>query len=467
MGSGAADAPELDGNFLAFLAWCRSRAIDVDEDALEFTFATTSSGERANTVDENRGVRARVGLSTSRTIARIPFDACLTPETCGMPDVARDVGEALTRMKTDASWLCALACALCVERHLGDASTFAPYDKVLPRYEKNVVSMWDDAERELLAGTEIEQSMRDELSAAKREWDRVVSKVFEKHGVKCSFDDFHAARTVVSSRAFTMTPSRNGLVPIADAFNHRTGEHDVNVGDGESYTGTKGDSLCVKITKTEGVREGDEIFNTYGFLGNAKLLNSYGFTQVNNPGDEVRLNTTNIRVAAAMTGISGGQLAKRFEWIGKAGVCAPDASFAFVRNGGIPNDIITVVWACVVDEDMFQKIRHTNRRADALEAMTTVAKSMSPQDAGTSSMMTPQVVDVIDHTVKRRLALYRDCSRMPLLDSTSSKRVGLAIALVEAERTILEEVLTELETFRTETGNKRVKASNDAFDLFD
>ena len=92
MGSGAADAPELDGNFLAFLAWCRSRAIDVDEDALEFTFATTSSGERANTVDENRGVRARVGLSTSRTIARIPFDACLTPETCGMPDVARDVG---------------------------------------------------------------------------------------------------------------------------------------------------------------------------------------------------------------------------------------------------------------------------------------------------------------------------------------------------------------------------------------
>ena len=111
--------------------------------------------------------------------------------------------------------------------------------------------MLDYAERELLAGTEIEQSMRDELSAAKREWDRVVSKVFEKHGVKCSFDYFHAARTVVSSRAFTMTPSRNGLVPIADAFNHRTGEHDVNVGDGESYTGTKGYSLCVKITKTE------------------------------------------------------------------------------------------------------------------------------------------------------------------------------------------------------------------------
>ena len=454
--------------FDAFLSWCRDVGVYVREDAIDFTFARARGGGVSSS-EKNRGVCATTSLERGDVLARIPFDACLTLEGCGRRDVADAVNEALDDARVEARWLCALAAALCVERFLGDKSRWYAYDRVLPRREKNVVSMWSDGERlELLAGTEIEQSMRDELAAAKREWDSVVGPAFETHGVSCSFDDFHAARTVVSSRAFSMTPTKSGLAPIADAFNHRTGDHDVNVGDGGATT-TSSDALCVKVTKGH-VGVGDELFNTYGFLGNAKLLNSYGFTQEDNPADEVRLSTTNIRTAAAIAGVSGSQISKRFDWMEKTEICAPDASFAFVKNHDIPEDLISVAWACVASEDEFQKIRHTNRRADALEAIRTVSESTnnSPHDDGLPSMMTAEVANVISLAIERRLTLY--CSPTLSGSVTSNERTKLAMRLVEAERAILESTLMKIAHIRGfETSKKRAKASDSssAFDLFD
>lgn len=462
---GLADA-DVDA-FDAFLSWCRDVGVQVREDAIDFTFARARGGGVSSS-EKNRGVCATTSLERGDVLARIPFDACLTLDACGLPGVAETVNEALDNARVEARWLCALACALCVERFLGEKSRWYAYDRVLPRCEKNVVSMWSDDERlEFLAGTEIEQSMRDELAATKREWESVAQPAFEKHGVSCSFDDFHAARTVVSSRAFTMTPTKSGLAPIADAFNHRTGDHDVHVGDGGGAT-TSTDALCVKVTKAR-VSVGEEVFNTYGFLGNAKLLNSYGFTQEENPADEVRLSTTNIRAAAAIAGVSGSQIAKRFDWIERTEICAPDASFAFVKNRDIPEDLVSVVWACVASEDEFQKIRHTNRRADAMEAIRKVSEStISERNVGFSSMMTVDVANVISLAMERRMTLYR--SQTSCDSVTSNERIKLAMRLVEVERAILESGLMKIAHIRgSGASNKRAKASDSssAFDLFD
>jgi SET domain-containing protein 6 len=61
------------------------------------------------------------------------------------------------------------------------------------------------------------------LAAAKWEWDEYLAPVRAALG-ELSFDAFLAARSVVTSRAFSVDPRHgNGLVPFADLFNHHTG----------------------------------------------------------------------------------------------------------------------------------------------------------------------------------------------------------------------------------------------------
>ena len=47
------------------------------------------------------------------------------------------------------------------------------------------------------------------------------------------------------------------------------------------------DFMMMRVVKPVG--EAAEVFNTYGELGNAALLRSYGFTQTNNPADCVTI----------------------------------------------------------------------------------------------------------------------------------------------------------------------------------
>lgn len=47
---------------------------------------------------------------------------------------------------------------------------------------------------------------------------------------------------------------------------------------------------------------GQELFNSYGSLGNCQLLSYYGFTQPDNPEDYVQLSGAVIRAACAVNG---------------------------------------------------------------------------------------------------------------------------------------------------------------------
>jgi SET domain-containing protein 6 len=313
-------------------------------------------------------------------------------------------------------------------------------------------------------------SLRDEFTAAKREWEDVVTPCFDEYGIECAFEDYHAARTVVSSRAFTVSPNDGvGLVPIADAFNHRTGGHDVNVGDGGAVTTVDGDTLCVRITKEDGVKEGDEIFNTYGFLGNAKLLNSYGFTQEHNPADEVSINTANIRAAAALAGFSGAQISNRFDWIESSGLCASDASFTIGTDLELSIDILAVVWACVVHDDIFHKFRHTSRRDDALSTIETIARAKG-EGTNDKPTLTKSVADVLRRTIERRLSLYIDPPSR--VERSENERLESVARLIASERHIFHSILDRLESThvanKTEhQSNKKIKVETDAFALFD
>lgn len=71
------------------------------------------------------------------------------------------------------------------------------------------------------------------------------------------------------------------MVPMADMLNHKTGFNNARL-----FHET--DSLQMRAIKD--IKEGDQIFNTYGDLCNADLLRKYGFTDSNNPYDLVEVD---------------------------------------------------------------------------------------------------------------------------------------------------------------------------------
>lgn len=177
-----------------------------------------------------------------------------------------------------------------------------------------------------------------------------------------TFRDYLDARSVVSSRAFLVTDAEGpGLVPIADLFNHRTGGHHVAMrlldGDGD------GDATLVAVVSSR-VEKGAEVFNTYGALGNATLLNSYGFTQENNPEDTVSVSVPDLRAAAAMRGAPGPVVAKRLAacFSSRRAPFQEHALFPLRKTRSPPNEgsplepptaLLVALWAVTATDEAF------------------------------------------------------------------------------------------------------------------
>lgn len=71
------------------------------------------------------------------------------------------------------------------------------------------------------------------------------------------------------------------MVPMADMLNHKTGFNNARL-----FHEPEG--LLMKAIKP--IKEGEQIYNTYGDLCNADLLRKYGFADENNPHDIVEIN---------------------------------------------------------------------------------------------------------------------------------------------------------------------------------
>lgn len=153
-------------------------------------------------------------------------------------------------------------------------------------------------------------------------------------------EQYFSARSLISSRSFDIDDFHGfGMVPLADLFNHKTNAEDVHFtlvsSDVESDNSTShlndvhpyddepkcwnspldkvgpdslvtkannaddtdsdssdlgGDPTTLEMIMVKNVKAGNEVFNTYGSLGNAALLHRYGFTEANNPYDIVNID---------------------------------------------------------------------------------------------------------------------------------------------------------------------------------
>ncbi|CAH9116826.1 unnamed protein product [Cuscuta epithymum] len=125
-------------------------------------------------------------------------------------------------------------------------------------------------------------------------------------------EEYFAAKSLIASRSFQIDDYHGfGMVPLADLFNHKTGDEDVHFTSISTYSDSDGDvnevdSLgesdldsssiqgddpsALEMIMVKNVKAGEEVFNTYGSLGSAALLHRYGFTEPDNPYDILNID---------------------------------------------------------------------------------------------------------------------------------------------------------------------------------
>ncbi|XP_021734711.1 ribosomal lysine N-methyltransferase 3-like isoform X1 [Chenopodium quinoa] len=311
----------------AFKRWMTSNGIQFS-DALEF-LDTESAGIC---------VKSKSELKEGDLIATIPKNACLTIRTSSASPIIEDA---------DFDGCLGLCVAVMYERSLGSNSNWDGYLQLLPKFEPlPLVWSLDDIDR-LLSGTELHKTMKEDKALVYEDWKECILPLIhsEKFVIDSRFfgvEDYFAAKSLIASRSFQIDDYHGaGMVPLADLFNHKTGAEDVHfttssspdesddsvssvtdddeidssdkISSGKSLfkenglsgtsvvqsssDGPKLDSeetpdnpLVLEMILVKDVKAGSEVFNTYGYVGNAALLHRYGFTELDNPFDIINID---------------------------------------------------------------------------------------------------------------------------------------------------------------------------------
>ena len=244
------------------------------------------------------------GLEKDTVVATVPRQLILTAQATYAAHLIASAC-ASTASAELTSWVTQLAMAVAAERAIGDKSFWKPYLDTVPR-RADVPYFWTHRQRRRLQGTEAEAITLSAEARAKHEWNACVASAFKQDErlSKVTYEDYLDARSTVTSRAFDIGgEERAGMVPLFDLFNHVSADENVNVGtdrDGAMQL------ICVRAAAPH-----EQIFNTYGRLGNAHLLAHYGFVDARNPvADSARLPSSLVRAAAAAQGVAGAKIAQ-------------------------------------------------------------------------------------------------------------------------------------------------------------
>ncbi|KAK8716400.1 hypothetical protein V6N13_043709 [Hibiscus sabdariffa] len=302
----------------AFQRWMKAQGIEYSN-TLEFT----------DCPEQGISVRASADLHEGAVVAKIPKTACLTINTSGAREMIESAG---------LGGLLGLSVALMYEKSLAEASPWAGYLQLLPPQEC-LPLVWTLGEVDcLLSGTELHKAIKEDKTLMYEDWkENILPLLYSApeslNPSSFSVEEYFAARSLISSRSFMIDEYHgSGMVPLADLFNHKTGAEDVHFtsvfpyqeyeddvdsesndknelskisdhdkGDSTSensyihsdsdYSSVSGeDPMMLQMIMVREVKSGDEVFNTYGSLGNAALLHRYGFTEANNPYDIVNID---------------------------------------------------------------------------------------------------------------------------------------------------------------------------------
>ena len=171
-------------------------------------------------------------------------------------------------------------------------------------------STWKDEDLELLNGTGIESLIPDSSEQYRKYFLKIkdsfpqTANISEKEFQKL----FHFAGCLISAYSFCEDADQEldiALVPFADTLNHRTGFNNARL-----YY----EKESLKMICHADCPKGEQLFNTYGDLGNRHLLIKYGFVDEPNPFHSVTFDPIEWlrdHVQQSKIGFKDGEIIKR------------------------------------------------------------------------------------------------------------------------------------------------------------
>jgi len=226
------------------------------------------------------------------------------------------------------------------------------------------------------------------------DWKECIEPLISSGGLDIRPDDFSldkyfSAKTLVSSRSFQIDSYHGfGMVPLADLFNHKTdGEHvhftsasDDSDSDGEDHdeqsdasaddrstienptsspSGSRVGDEDLEMIVVRDAGEGEEVYNTYGTMGNAALLHRYGFTELDNQYDIVNIDLA--MVTKWCTSIFSGRHARArvslWRNLGYSGCTSQDAEYFEISYDGEPQpELLILLYIITLKPDVYDKL---------------------------------------------------------------------------------------------------------------
>ncbi|KAI8982990.1 hypothetical protein BDB01DRAFT_137258 [Pilobolus umbonatus] len=176
------------------------------------------------TTNGSFGIYAKTNLKKGLTVARIPKECILSIKTTGIANILEEA---------NLEGGCALALAVLYEIAQGEQSPWYGYLQALPDQGEDLPMFWEDEEKELFSGTEMEAAIHSDLDDLEDDYAELIEPILDAHPYifhrgdnedndPYSFDKFIKISTLISSRNFEVDAyHENALVPFADIFNHK------------------------------------------------------------------------------------------------------------------------------------------------------------------------------------------------------------------------------------------------------
>lgn len=157
-------------------------------------------------------------------VVKIPKECILSIKTTGISNILDEA---------NLEGGCPLALAVLYEISLKEQSPWYGYLQALPDQGEDLPIFWEEEEKEMFNGTEMENAVRNDLGDLEDDYEELIEPLLEEYPYifdrgtnedddPFNFDKFIKISTLISSRSFEVDAyHENALVPFADLFNHK------------------------------------------------------------------------------------------------------------------------------------------------------------------------------------------------------------------------------------------------------
>ena len=228
--------------------------------------------------DDYRGVLAKSNILKDEIIMTIPKDCLISLETAFETNYGKKIGEFMYN-ELNSPKHCLLTSFLLYEEK---NPKYKYYFDLLPHDYSNFPIFYTNKELDYLKGSPFLSQILEKKEDMKSDYNKLCEYLPDYK--QFSYLKFCEARVLISSRIFGIAINDNKtdvLAPFADLLNHKRPRqtqwyYDDNL---ESFV----------IQATENIKEGSEIFDSYGKKTNARFLLNYGFCLDDNDTSEYLL----------------------------------------------------------------------------------------------------------------------------------------------------------------------------------